>query len=123
MIGIHEAGARLHIKTVIFFFDRLKLSRSVDRDVPRSWFLSNFLVLVLQSVNSKSNSHVEIRTFLQDSCDIRKDSLLNLSVGHNVDRFELIVLIERFGNLRQILAGKRFTASKNQHTKVTPKCF
>src|ERR1044071_2970012 len=47
----------------------------------------NLLVFGLWPVDTESHRHVQIRTLLQNSGHVRKDSFLNLPVRHDGDRF------------------------------------
>ncbi len=108
----------MHIKLGILLLDRLELPRRLDRDIPRTRLLPDLLVLAFQTINSQGNSNVQIRTFLEDPCDVGKYSLLNLPVRHNVNRLELIVGIKGTGDFRQVFSCKRLAAGKYQHTQV-----
>src|SRR6267142_2315577 len=123
LIGIHETGTRLYIKPAIFFLDRLQLTCGVNGDIPRTWLLPNLLMLRFQTINAQCDGDVQVRTFLQNPGDIGKNPFVNLPIGHYVDRLELVVLIKRTGDLRQILARERLSAGKDQYTQIAAERF
>src|SRR4030095_12529777 len=111
----------LNIELRIFLLNGLQLTSCVDCDIPRARLLTDLFMLRFWSIDSQGNCNVEIRTLLKNLGYIRKDSLLNLSVRHDVDRFELVVCVESPSYIRQILARKRLAAGKNQNAQVAAK--
>src|SRR5258706_247092 len=120
LIRIHEAGASLHVELRIRFLDRLQLACGIDCDVPGTWLLTNLFMRRLNTVDPERNSHVQFGTLFEDASDVRKDSLLNLSVRHDVDRLELVVLVKSLRDFRKVFARERFTAGENQDAQVAP---
>ena len=108
----------MHVEFRIFLLDRLKLAGGVDGDIPGAGFLANLLVRHFETVNSESDGDVQIRTLFQDASDVGKDSFLNLSVRHDVNRLELVVLVKALRYFRQILARERLAAGKNQDAQI-----
>src|SRR4030095_1125777 len=109
----------LNIELRIFLLNGLQLTSCVDCDIPRARLLTDLLMLRFWSIDSQGNCNVEIRTLLKNVGYIRKDSLLNLSVRHDVDRFEFVVLIKRSSDARQVLPGEGFTSGQNQHSEIS----
>ena len=89
----------------------MKLSRRADRDIPTSGLLTNRFVFFFQTA------------FLKNARDIRNDSLLDLSVGHQVNRFQFVVLVERLCDFRKILTRERLAAGDDQNTQVGAECL
>ena len=52
-----------------------------------------------------------------------KIRFLNLPVGHDVDRFELVVGVKGPRDFRQVFARKRLATGKNQHAEVAAERF
>ena len=102
----------------MLLLNRLQLAGGINCNVPRAWLLPYLLVLIFEPINTKSHCDIEIGAFFQDSSYVRKDSLMNLSVGHDVDRLELIVVIESARDLRQVFARKRLATGENQNPKI-----
>jgi hypothetical protein len=75
-------------------------------------------VLFLQSIDAHRYGDVEVRAFFEDTGDVGKNSLLNLTVRHQVNRFQIVVAIKRVDNLGQVFAGKWLAAGQNQHAQV-----
>ena len=75
-------------------------------------------MLVLQAIDAERNRHVQTRTLFEDTRDVGKDSFLNLTVRHDVDRFQLIVLVKSAGDFGKIFPRERFAPSENQHPEV-----
>ncbi len=123
LVRVHETGAGLHVEAWIFLFHGLELARRVDDDVPRSGFLANFVMLFSQPVDAESHGDIQLRAFPQDSADIRKDSLLNLAIGCNVDRLEPVVCVKGSRDLRQVLSREWLAAGENQDAKISAKRF
>src|SRR5262245_17438379 len=118
MVAVHEAGASLDIESGIFLLDRLKLSRGVDGDIPASRLLTDLFLIFFQAVDAEGNRHVEFRALLKNARDVRNNPLLNLAVRHQVDRFELVVLVKRSGDLGKILSREGFAAGDDQNAEI-----
>jgi hypothetical protein len=76
-------------------------------------------MLVLQAIDAERNGNVQTRALFEDTRDVGKDSFLNLTVRHDVNRFQLIVLVKGAGDFGKIFPRERFASSENQHTEVS----
>src|SRR5207245_6832609 len=47
-----------------------------------------------------------------------KDSFLNLTIRHQINRFEIVVPIERADDFRQVFARKWLAARQNQNSEI-----
>src|SRR2546421_9740507 len=117
---MHEAGAGLQVETRVLLLHRLQLAGRFDRDRPRTGLLPNLVVLLLQSVDTHCDRHVQVRAFFENARDVRKDSLLNLSVRHQVNRLKIVVSIERTDDLRQVLAREWLAAGQIKTPRLPP---
>src|SRR5216117_1841827 len=123
LVAVHEAGAGLYIEPRVLFLDGLKLACGVDDDVPASRLLTDRVEVFLQAVDAKGDRHVQVRTFVQDACDVGNDPLLDLAVRHQVDRFQLVVLVESSRDFGKVLSCKRFAARNDQNAEIGSKRF
>src|SRR5262249_9008187 len=123
LVAVYEAGAGLYIQPRVLFLDGLELAGGVDDDVPASRLLTDRVVVFLQAVDAEGDRHVQSRTFVQDACDVGNDPLLDLAVRHQVDRFQLVVLMESSRNFGKVLSRKRFTARNDQNAEIGSKRF
>ena len=120
---MHEAGARLQVETRVLLLHCLQFARRLDSYRPRPCLLSNFVVLLLQTVDAHSDRDVKVRALFENSCHVRKDALLNLSIRHQVNRFEFVVTIERTYDFRQIFAREGIAPGKDEHAEVPAESF
>ena len=81
LVGIHEARAGLTSIAGTPSFDRLKFASSIESRCPRNRALTDLLMLILESIDTQGHRHIKIGTLLEDPRHVRKDSLLDLSVG------------------------------------------
>src|SRR5205809_1069630 len=123
LVAVHEAGAGLYIEPRVLFLDGLKLACGVDDDVPASRLLTNRVVVFLQAVDAKGDRHVQSRTFVQDACDVGNDPLPDLAVRQQVDRFQLVVLVESSRDFGKVLSRNRFAARNDQHAEIGAERF
>ena len=118
LIRVHEAGAGLDVEARVLALDRLQLARGVDGDVPRAGLLADLLVLVFEAVDAEGDRHVQVRALFQNSRHVRDDALLDLPVRHEINRFELVVLVEGADDFRQVLARERFAPGEDEDAEV-----
>src|SRR4030095_15258144 len=78
-------------------------------------------MLVPGAIDTQGHSYVQLRALLENPGHIRKNSFLNLTIGHDVNRFELIVLVKGVRNFRKIFPRKRLATCKDQNAQVTAK--
>src|SRR5688500_16580644 len=76
-----------------------------------------------EPIDTQGYGDIEIGTFLEDARDVREDSLLNLPVGHDVNGFELVVLVESTSDFGKILTGKRLAPCQNQDSQTAAEGF
>src|SRR5206468_7220519 len=119
LVRVHHACARLNVELrKLFPLHLLQRSCSMDRLVPASLFAADLFVSVLYAVDAESNRDVKLWTFLENACHIREYPLMDLAVRHQINRIELVVLIERTHDLGQVLSRKRFTAGENENSEI-----
>src|SRR5438132_5444593 len=99
---MHEASASLDIQLLILLLHSLQLTSSIDGDLPRTGLLANLVVLIFQPVDAQRNRHIQVRTLIKKARDVGNNSLLNLSVRHQINRFEVVMSIETADELRKI---------------------
>ena len=90
----------------------------VDRDLPGTGLLTNLVVLFLQAVDTHRDRDVQVGTLFQNARDVGEDSFLNLSVRHQVNRFEIIMTIKRADDFRQVFPSKWLAAGEDQHAEI-----
>ena len=123
LVAVHEACAGLDVELRVFLLDLLQLSRGIDSDVPASGLLADRFMIFLHAVDAQGHRDVETGTLVQNSRDIRDDALLNLSIRHQIDRFQLVVPAEGPRDFRQVLAGKGFAARDDQYAEIGAQGF
>ena len=85
--------------------------------------LTDLFVIFLQSVDAQRDRDVQIRALVQDARNVRKDPLLDLTVRHQVDRLEFVVLVKRPRDFRQVLTGERLAAGDDQDAEIGAERF
>ena len=123
LVRVHEAGAGLDVQMRDIPFHGLQLARCVDDDFPRAGLLANFIVLLLSPSMPRATVTFSCGHSCEDSSDVRKDSLLNLAVRGDVDRFEFIVFVKGAGDFRQIFSREGLAAGENQDAQISTKRF
>ena len=121
---MHHAGAGLNIELrKLLALHLLQRARGMDRLVPASLFAADLFVRILHPVDPERDRNVQLRTFFHDARDIREDTLVDLAVRHQVNRIELVVLVKRANDLRQVFSRKRLAAGKHKHAEIAAERF